>query len=118
GNLYRPEARTIALGLIARTLRATHTLSLLRTRCSSGSTTGQRYALLRYDESTEVLRCSFKRASSGKPGRNAAMKAAIPPREVFQTILATIEKVIKGQQPALRKLLAAFGSDGHVLLED
>jgi len=46
------------------------------------------------------------------------MKSPSAPREVFQTILANIERVIKGQQPALRKLLAAFASDGHVLLED
>src|SRR5437764_9547651 len=46
------------------------------------------------------------------------MKTATPAREVFQTILTNIERVIKGQQPALRKLLAAFASEGHVLLED
>jgi MoxR-like ATPase len=41
-----------------------------------------------------------------------------PPREVFQTLLANIEQVIRGQTPALRKVLAALASDGHVLLED
>lgn len=46
------------------------------------------------------------------------MTARIPPREVLKTLLANIEKVIKGQTTALRKLLAALASDGHVLLED
>src|SRR5690349_3429224 len=46
------------------------------------------------------------------------MKSPTPPREVFQTIFRTIQKVIKGQDVALRRLLAAFASDGHVLLED
>jgi MoxR-like ATPase len=41
-----------------------------------------------------------------------------PPREVFQKLLANIERVIHGQNDALRKVLAAFASDGHVLLED
>lgn len=38
--------------------------------------------------------------------------------EVFQKLLANIETVIHGQRPALRKMLAALASDGHVLLED
>jgi MoxR-like ATPase len=46
------------------------------------------------------------------------MNIKTPPREVFQKLLANIEKVIKGQNGSLRKLLAAFASDGHVLLED
>jgi MoxR-like ATPase len=40
------------------------------------------------------------------------------PREVFQKLLSNIEQVIQGQPDALRKVLAAFASDGHVLLED
>src|SRR6185295_2173396 len=40
------------------------------------------------------------------------------PQEVFQQLLANIELVIQGQRPALRHLLAALASDGHVLLED
>src|SRR6476620_7224580 len=46
------------------------------------------------------------------------MTAKISPREVLQTLLANIERVIKGQTTALRKVLAALASDGHVLLED
>src|SRR5580658_4621391 len=40
------------------------------------------------------------------------------PREVYQAITANIEKVMKGQAVALRRLLTAFASGGHVLLED
>lgn len=38
--------------------------------------------------------------------------------EIFQKLICNIEKVIHGQRPALRKLLAVLASDGHVLLED
>ncbi|MFT5396226.1 MAG: MoxR-like ATPase [Gammaproteobacteria bacterium] len=38
--------------------------------------------------------------------------------EIYQKLSANIEKVIQGQSSAIRKLLAAFFSDGHVLLED
>jgi MoxR-like ATPase len=40
------------------------------------------------------------------------------PRELFQGLLANVEQVIQGQSTALRKVLAALASDGHVLLED
>src|SRR5258706_6715407 len=46
------------------------------------------------------------------------MNVKTPPREVFQNLLTNIEKVIKGHNGSLRKLLAALASDGHVLLED
>ena len=38
--------------------------------------------------------------------------------EIYQKLSANIEKVIQGQSDAIRKLLAAFFSDGHILLED
>ena len=38
--------------------------------------------------------------------------------EIYQKLSANIEKVIQGQSAAIRKLLAAFFSGGHVLLED
>src|SRR3954471_18028312 len=41
-----------------------------------------------------------------------------PAREVYQSIFENIERVIHGQKPALRRLLAALASEGHVLLED
>jgi MoxR-like ATPase len=40
------------------------------------------------------------------------------PRQIYQAITANIEKVMKGQGTATRRLLAAFASGGHVLLED
>jgi MoxR-like ATPase len=46
------------------------------------------------------------------------MTRHLAPREVFHKLLANIERVIQGQNAALRKLLAALASDGHVLLED
>jgi len=39
-------------------------------------------------------------------------------RQVYQRLKENIEQVIRGQPDALRKLLAAFASGGHVLLED
>ncbi|WP_103667981.1 MoxR family ATPase [Pseudanabaena sp. BC1403] len=39
-------------------------------------------------------------------------------RKVYQKIYDNIQTVIKGQSAAIRKLLAAFASGGHVLLED
>ena len=39
-------------------------------------------------------------------------------REVYQRIADNIAKVMQGQTPATRKLLAALASGGHVLLED
>jgi MoxR-like ATPase len=38
--------------------------------------------------------------------------------EVIQAIAANIQTVIRGQASSIRKLLAAFASGGHVLLED
>ena len=46
------------------------------------------------------------------------MNRPIAPREIFQKLLANIGQVIHGQNEALRMVLAAFASDGHVLLED
>ncbi|MBW1887861.1 MAG: MoxR family ATPase [Deltaproteobacteria bacterium] len=40
------------------------------------------------------------------------------PKEIFQKITDNIEKVIRGQSEAIRRLLAGFISGGHVLLED
>src|SRR5216684_607739 len=40
------------------------------------------------------------------------------PREVYEGIAANIARIMQGQAKATRKLLAALGSGGHVLLED
>ncbi|MBI3879564.1 MAG: MoxR family ATPase [Verrucomicrobia bacterium] len=39
-------------------------------------------------------------------------------RDVFHRIAANVELVMRGQHASVRKLLAAFASGGHVLLED
>ncbi|MEJ2175471.1 MAG: MoxR family ATPase [bacterium] len=39
-------------------------------------------------------------------------------RALFERIAGNIEKVMRGQSATVRKLLAAFASGGHVLLED
>jgi MoxR-like ATPase len=41
-----------------------------------------------------------------------------PPRETFRRIAANLATVMRGQELAIRRLLAAFASAGHVLLED
>jgi len=43
---------------------------------------------------------------------------AIPAQELLQRIAANIEQVMSGQAATVRKILAAFVSGGHVLLED
>ena len=42
----------------------------------------------------------------------------LPPQEVFQKLTQNLETVMRGQSATIRKLLAAFASGGHVLLED
>ena len=42
----------------------------------------------------------------------------MPDHVIYQKIFGNLEKVIKGQSGSIRKLLAAFFSGGHVLLED
>ena len=40
------------------------------------------------------------------------------PSELYGRIAGNIQRVIRGQPDAVRKLLAAFAAGGHVLLED
>ena len=42
----------------------------------------------------------------------------LSPREIYERITRNVEKVMRGQSEAIRKLLAGFVSGGHVLLED
>lgn len=46
------------------------------------------------------------------------MNDTLPPREIYQRLVANIGQVIHGQEAALRKLFAALVTGGHVLLED
>jgi len=42
----------------------------------------------------------------------------MPAQDTYRKVFDNIETVIQGQSGAIRKLLAAFFSGGHVLLED
>ena len=42
----------------------------------------------------------------------------LAPNEIYKKITTNIEKVMRGQSAAMRKLLAGFAGGGHVLLED
>ncbi len=53
--------------------------------------------------------------SPGSPQNDGDFAAA---RQVFNRLAASIESVMMGQDRAIRHLLAAFASGGHVLLED
>jgi MoxR-like ATPase len=44
--------------------------------------------------------------------------SAPAPREIYRRIAANLATVMRGQELAIRRLLAAFASAGHVLLED
>lgn len=43
---------------------------------------------------------------------------SLPAREIYRKIKNNIQSVIRGQDDTIRKLLAAFATSGHVLLED
>ena len=43
---------------------------------------------------------------------------SLPPQEVFRKLTQNLETVMRGQSATIRKLLGAFVSGGHVLLED
>ncbi|MBW1801773.1 MAG: MoxR family ATPase [Deltaproteobacteria bacterium] len=47
-----------------------------------------------------------------------SQKLTLSPGEIYHKITANIEKVMRGQSTAVRKMLAGFVSGGHVLLED
>src|SRR5690349_20217481 len=50
--------------------------------------------------------------------RAAAGPKQLRPQEIYRALFANIERVMQGQRPGLRKMLAALASGGHVLLED
>ncbi len=49
-----------------------------------------------------------------RPMSDDAARAAA----IFQSLTANIRRVLRGQDPAIRRLLAAFAAGGHVLLDD
>jgi len=57
--------------------------------------------------------------SPGGPAESGPTAAPAPdPREILQRLTANIGTVMRGQARAIRWLLAAFASGGHVLLDD
>jgi MoxR-like ATPase len=46
------------------------------------------------------------------------MNAKSPAQDILGRVVSNIEKVMKGQNASIRKLLAAFAGGGHVLMED
>jgi MoxR-like ATPase len=46
------------------------------------------------------------------------MATCVSGQEIYHRLAKNIQTVVRGQEPAIRKLLAAFFSGGHVLLED
>lgn len=41
-----------------------------------------------------------------------------PAKKICQSVVTNIEKVIRGQNAAIRKIVSSFASGGHILLED
>src|SRR5687768_3742188 len=46
------------------------------------------------------------------------VRTELSPREILQKLQANLELVMEQKGGSLRRLLSAFASDGHVLLED
>jgi MoxR-like ATPase len=60
-------------------------------------------------------------AMARRPSQAAAPAAPshpLSPRAIYQQVTASIASVLRGQSVAIRRLLAALASGGHVLLED
>jgi len=74
-----------------------------------------------HQEGDAVLEQSGSTAPARRPATAAAAPAPSPslsPRAIYQHVTASIESVMRGQSVAIRRLLAALASGGHVLLED
>jgi len=75
------------------------------------------------DELSQMRAELPERAGVGAPARRAAAADLAKPdldraRAVYQKVSASIESVMRGQSIAIRRLMAALASGGHVLLED
>jgi MoxR-like ATPase len=68
--------------------------------------------LLEQADPTAMARNRSPAAESPAPSR------PLSPRAIYQSVTASIESVMRGQAVAIRRLLAALASGGHVLLED
>jgi len=73
------------------------------------------------DKTAGLLDKTGPPAISGRPATSATLppqSLPLAPRAIYQKITASIESVMRGQPVAIRRLLAALASGGHVLLED
>ena len=52
------------------------------------------------------------------PSSGPTRSEVLAPRAIYEKVTASIESVMRGQSAAIRRLLAALASGGHVLLED
>lgn len=80
-------------------------------RSCSTPTTGQAVLLERRNSHPAELQ------RDNMPNGNSHNNA-LAPREVYLKLAGNLELVMKGQATAIRRMLAAFASGGHVLLED
>jgi len=72
-------------------------------------------------EDADLLEGTGPSALSRRPIHSAMTPAPsepLSPRAIYQSVSACIASVMRGQSVAIRRLLAALASGGHVLLED
>jgi MoxR-like ATPase len=67
-----------------------------------------------FAEKAAILRTELPQENGGE----TASVRTLTPRGIYQKVMASVESVIRGQPTAIRRLLAALASGGHVLLED
>ncbi len=81
------------------------------------------YANLEYSSPDDSTSARSRPVESMNPPSSGQVNSSAPHpiasgQEIYQRICDNIQQVIKGQSVAIRKLMAAFASGGHVLLED
>src|SRR5689334_21378142 len=72
---------------------------------------------VRFAETFSAGRCSNGKQEDKESWKHMTMNNP-QAREVYQRIAGNIARVMQGQTPATRMLLAALASGGHVLLQD
>ena len=67
-----------------------------------------------------LLQATGAMAGSLRPVPSVGLMPAqtLSPRAIYEKVTANIKSVMRGQSGAIRRLLAALASGGHVLLED
>jgi MoxR-like ATPase len=73
-----------------------------------------------YQEDAGLLEDTGRAAGARRPlpSPGPALSQALSPRAIYDKVTSSIESVMHGQSAAIRRLLAALASGGHVLLED